>query len=105
MSQKNPDSSPASEYLGEELPGLHYKYTHIHGIKQAILRKSFLHEENGTIFPNESICWNLSRIEEIHAEILKVIGWMNCNLPEWVKTHERFENVCAEIRESMEWNS
>lgn len=57
------------------------------------------------IFHNESICWNLSRIEEIHAEILKVIGWMNCDLPEWVKTHERFENVCAEIRESMEWNS
>ena len=29
------------------------------------------------VFHNESICWNLDRVEEIHEEMLKVIGWMN----------------------------
>ena len=56
------------------------------------------------IFHNESICWNLNRVEEIHDEILKVIGWMNRDLPEWVKAQERFERVCAEIRTKMEWD-
>jgi hypothetical protein len=45
----------------------------------------------------------LSRVEEIHAEMLKVIGWMNRDLPEWVEAQERFTAVCAEIRRRMEW--
>ena len=55
------------------------------------------------IFHNESICWNLNRVEEIHAEILKVIGWMNSDLPEWVREQEHFSHVCREIRNQMEW--
>ena len=55
------------------------------------------------VFHNESICWNLDRVEEIHSEILKVIGWMNRDLPEWVVAQERFENVCREIRNRMGW--
>ena len=55
------------------------------------------------IFHNESICWNLSRVEEIHGDMLKVIGWMNRDLPEWVEAQERFTTVCAEIRRRMEW--
>ena len=55
------------------------------------------------IFHNESICWNLDRVEEIHSEMLKVIGWMNRDLPEWVVAQERFENVCREIRNRMGW--
>ncbi len=55
------------------------------------------------IFHNESICWNLDRVEEIHDEMLKVIGWMNCDLPEWVKEQERFDEVCVEIRKQMGW--
>ena len=46
---------------------------------------------------------NLSRVEEIHAEMLKVIGWMNRDLPEWVEAQERFTAVCAEIRRRMGW--
>jgi hypothetical protein len=55
------------------------------------------------VFHNESICWNLARVEEIHDEMLKVIGWMNCDLPEWVVAQERFESVCSEIRNRMGW--
>ena len=35
--------------------------------------------------------------------MLKVIGWMNRDLPEWVEAQERFTTVCAEIRRRMEW--
>lgn len=62
----------------------------------------FRHFRN-RIFHNESICWNLNRVEEIHAEILKVIGWMNRDLPEWVREQEHFCRVCREIRNKMEW--
>ena len=55
------------------------------------------------VFHNESICWNLARVEEIHDEMLKVIGWMNRDLPEWVVAQERFEIVCSEIRNRMGW--
>lgn len=55
------------------------------------------------IFHNESICWNLNRVEEIHAEMLKVIGWMNRDLPIWVQKQERFDEVCKEIRFLMGW--
>ncbi|MBQ6728520.1 MAG: hypothetical protein IJQ83_00130 [Bacteroidales bacterium] len=50
-----------------------------------------------------AICWNLDRVEEIHEEMLKVIGWMNRDLPKWVKEQERFDEVCLEIRKRMEW--
>ena len=42
-------------------------------------------------------------MEEIHEEMLKVIGWMNRDLPKWVKEQERFDEVCLEIRKRMEW--
>ena len=62
----------------------------------------FRHSRN-RVFHNESICWNLDRVEEIHDEMLKVIGWMNSDLPEWVKEQERFDEVCVEIRKQMGW--
>lgn len=62
----------------------------------------FRYRFRNRIFHNESICWNLSRVEEIHAEMLKVIGWMNRDLPEWVEAQERFSAICTEIRRRME---
>mgnify|MGYP002623825181 FL=1 len=55
------------------------------------------------IFHNESICWNLNRVEEIHTEMLNVIGWMNRDLPEWVIQQEHFDEACTEIRKRMNW--
>jgi len=57
----------------------------------------FRHFRN-RIFHNEPIYWNLNRIIEIHSEMLKVIGWMDKDLPQWVRDQERFENVCDEIK-------
>ncbi len=56
------------------------------------------------IFHNESICWNLDRVEAIHEDMMLVIGWMNKDLPEWVEKQERFHVVCAEIRNWMDGN-
>ncbi len=55
------------------------------------------------IFHNESICWNLNKVEEIHNELIVVMGWMNKAIPEWLKQIDRFEQVSIQIRETMEW--
>lgn len=55
------------------------------------------------IFHNESICWNISRVEKIHSDIIEVIGWINKDIPDWLKRIDRFNLVCAEIRNDMGW--
>ena len=56
------------------------------------------------VFHNESICWNLQRVEEIHSEMMTVLGWLNNDLPEWVASQENFGSVCQDIRQKMEWD-
>lgn len=55
------------------------------------------------VYHNESICWDLAKVEEIHAEMLMVVGWINRDLTEWVKQREHFDSVCTEIRHRMQW--
>lgn len=55
------------------------------------------------IYHNEPICWNLARVEEIHSSILTVIGWMNRDLPDWVRRQESFDSVCQTINRKMGW--
>mgnify|MGYP007133720772 CR=1 FL=1 len=55
------------------------------------------------IYHNEPICWNLARVEEIHSSILTVIGWMNRDLPDWVRRQESFDSVCQTINSKMGW--
>ena len=55
------------------------------------------------IYHNEPICWNLSRVEDIHAELLLVSGWMDNRLPSWICMQERFDEVCINIRQRMGW--
>lgn len=55
------------------------------------------------VFHNESICWNLQRVEEIHQEMITVIGWMNKDVPGWLQLTDRFNDVCRQIRQTMNW--
>jgi len=55
------------------------------------------------IYHNEPICWNLSKVEAIHDEILTVTSWMNKDLPSWIRDQERFKDVCQDIRKRMGW--
>lgn len=55
------------------------------------------------VFHNESICWNLQRVEEIHQEMVTVMGWINKDVPAWLQQVDRFHEVCKEIRNVMNW--
>lgn len=55
------------------------------------------------VFHKESICWNLDRVEEIHNEMVMVLGWMNKDIPGWLDQIDRFNSVCSDIRESLNW--
>ncbi|MDE6354917.1 MAG: hypothetical protein K2L56_07690 [Prevotella sp.] len=55
------------------------------------------------VFHNESICWNLCRVEEIHQELITVMGWMNKDIPGWLQQTDRFHAVCHQIRKTMKW--
>ena len=55
------------------------------------------------VFHNESICWNLSRINEIHSEMIEVLGWINDGVPEWLSQYDRFNAVTSEICSTMDW--
>lgn len=56
------------------------------------------------IFHNESICWNLNRVTEIHSTIIQMMGWINKDLPEWIEPFDRFKSVESSIKMKMGWN-
>ena len=55
------------------------------------------------VFHNESICWNLNRVTDIHKELLLVMGWINQDIPEWIDKLDRFEEVKQSIKHRMGW--
>ncbi len=57
------------------------------------------------VFHNESICWNLRRVEEIHRQMTTVMGWMNRDIPAWLQQIDRFDDVCRQIRNRMNWTA
>lgn len=56
------------------------------------------------VFHNESICWNLTRVEEIHREMLMVMGWMDKDVPRWLQPSDRFGQVSDKIRRDLGWD-
>jgi hypothetical protein len=54
------------------------------------------------IFHNESICWNLSEVEKIHDIIVTAIMWIDKDIPEWVKSFDRFEEIKNKIKKTIE---
>ncbi len=52
---------------------------------------------------NEAICWNLQKVEQIHSEIIMVMGWINMDVPQWVAGMDRFSQVTSSIRSEMQW--
>ena len=55
------------------------------------------------VFHNESICWNMHRVQEIHNELLLLLGWINKDLPILLQNIDRFDDVQARIKEEMGW--
>ena len=56
------------------------------------------------VFHHESICWNMERITQIHDEMLKVMGWINKDLPAWALTMDKVEETQNIIRQRLGWN-
>ena len=54
------------------------------------------------VFHNESICWNLDRVKNLHDEFIKLLGWMNKDLPEWLSLSDRFDNVTEYISKTLD---
>ena len=55
------------------------------------------------VFHNESICWNMQRVSEIHNELLLLLGWINKDLPKFLAEIDRFDDVQAVIKAEMGW--
>ena len=56
------------------------------------------------VFHNESICWNLTYVENFHREMLKVMEWIDRDLVSWESEVDRFNDVCSDIRKEMNWS-
>jgi hypothetical protein len=55
------------------------------------------------VFHHEPICWNMEVIREIHSEMITVMTWINKDIPEWIATFDRFEEVANSIEKRMGW--
>lgn len=54
------------------------------------------------VFHNESICWNLEMVSSIHDSITNVMGWINKDLPDWIKPIDHFEDTKHKIQSMLE---
>ncbi|WP_084709074.1 Abi family protein [Aequorivita vladivostokensis] len=52
------------------------------------------------VFHHEPISWNLYRLIETHERILKVMGWLNEDLPKVAKEIDRVPNIIKNARQS-----
>ena len=55
------------------------------------------------VFHNESICWSMKRISEIHDQLYTIMGWINKDLPDWALSIDRVEDVQKVICQRMGW--
>ena len=64
-----------------------------------------IHSENieMAIFHNESICWNIKFVENIHNEILTALGWINVDLILWTMKLDSFTKTCNDIKNKLGW--
>jgi len=54
------------------------------------------------IFHHEPICWNFKRLQQIHAEIMLVVGWINKDISVWLASFDRFNDVCSNVEKRLE---
>lgn len=53
------------------------------------------------VFHNESICWNIDPVKELHDEIITLLDWMNKDVPVWLALSDRFDSVSTDIRHTL----
>lgn len=55
------------------------------------------------VFHNEAICWNINHVRGIHRELMKMLGWINRDIPAWVSQSDRFPEVSNKICKTLGW--
>jgi hypothetical protein len=45
------------------------------------------------IFHQEPVCWDLKNLQKLHDELVQVIGWIHPDLPQWLATFDKFDEV------------
>lgn len=50
------------------------------------------------VFHHEPISWNLDRVHEMHDTLLKVMGWLNSDLPGVAKKNDRIPRILHRSR-------
>jgi hypothetical protein len=53
------------------------------------------------VFHHEPVSWNLKHVQQIHAEILTVMAWMNKDIPLWITTFDRFDTVFQKVEKEL----
>lgn len=53
------------------------------------------------VFHNESICWNLDMVTDLHDEFIALLGWKNKDVPGWLALFDRFDIVTGSIRKTL----
>ena len=53
------------------------------------------------VFHNEPICWKLSKLKEIHEEMVLVLGWINKDIPVWIAPFDRFDKVLQAVKHNL----
>lgn len=56
------------------------------------------------VFHNESICWNITHVREIHAELIQMLEWINKDIPGWIAGSDRFPKVSSDICTALGWH-
>ena len=55
------------------------------------------------IFHQEAICWDLYYMTCLHDNLVTVLGWINADIQQWLKTIDPFDDVSSDIRKEMGW--
>ena len=55
------------------------------------------------VFHNEPICWSRTYIDNLHKEILQVLGWINKDIPTWLEEFDTVDEVLNNISKRLGW--
>jgi len=54
------------------------------------------------IFHHEPVLWNIDKVGQIHSDTRKVCGWINKDLPEFIKIIDRFPETISLVKKEMQ---
>ncbi len=69
--------------------------------KEISSRLNRLRKFRNRVFHHEPICWDLDKVNDIHDELITLLGWMDKELPGWLALSDRFHDVSETIRERL----